>query len=488
MMKQVKKYGILTVQLIASGAFAGILCRTGVVPSKYLIAILALIILLWLLGALICMKTEKHIFIGNLYSFLMTVVLVYGSVNLFQTIEAMKAISSHGDEKIDEIVVAVLLDDPAENIKDAADYRFGVQYVLKGDEIRQAVTAIEQETEHAVKVTEYKNLQEQFAALYSREADAIVFNEAYLSLLEEETDIVTDKIKIIYSYSVEGKIEINMENDEKDEDEMLQTGETFAVYISGIDVFGSIKKTSRSDVNIIAFVNPQSKQILLVTTPRDYYVPLPGISGGRKDKLTHAGIYGVDVSMATLEQLYDTRLDYYARVNFTSLIEIVDALGGVDVDSEVAFKMADMDVVKGRNHFNGEQALAFSRERYHVAGGDFQRGKDQQAVITAMIRKILSPAILTGAGEIIQSVSKSVDTNMSYEEMQRLIRQQLESPASWNIKSVAAEGRGDRQVTFSMPGRSLYVAQPVMTSVEKIRKEITALQNGELLDDSTIIE
>ena len=197
----------------------------------------------------------------------------------------------------------------------------------------------------------------------------------------------------------------------------------FSVYISGIDVYGEIEQTSRSDVNIIATVNPKTHQILLVTTPRDYYVPIPGISRGQEDKLTHAGNYGVDVSMATLEELYQVKIPFFARINFTSLIDIVDHLGGVDVYSEYEFRTSRnsehvMDVQKGLNHFNGEEALAFSRERENVPGGDNQRGKNQQAVITAMIKKMISPQMLMKANSIIDDVSGNVETNMSQEQMQ----------------------------------------------------------------------
>ena len=269
--------------------------------------------------------------------------------------------------------------------------------------------------------------------------------------------------------------------------------ESFAVYISGIDVYGAIETNSRSDVNIIAVVNPTTHQILLVTTPRDYYVEIPGISGGAKDKLTHAGIYGVDASMATLGALYDTEIDFYARVNFTSLITMIDALGGVDVNSEQAFTTSYdsglvMDVAQGLNHFNGQQALAFSRERQNVDGGDFQRGKNQQAVITAMIKKAISPAILMGANGILESVGGNVDTNMSHEQIQELIKSQLASPAAWNIKSMAAEGTGDEQYCYSSGEALLYVTQPDMNSISAIQQAIDAVESGEILQDSEVAQ
>ena len=193
--------------------------------------------------------------------------------------------------------------------------------------------------------------------------------------------------------------------------------------------------------------------------------------------------------MATLENLYDMEIDFYARVNFTSLIDIVDALGGVEVESEYAFTTSEdsglvMDVVQGMNSFNGKQALAFSRERQNVPGGDNQRGKDQQAVITAMIKKMVSPAILTGANGIINSVSGNVETNMSETQIQDLIKQQLADGASWSIKSLAAEGTADSQYCYSYAGQPLYVTQPDAGSVETIKEALKAVENGEMLEGS----
>lgn len=481
--EKIMRYVLVVLHALTFLIFGTAVYRLGMLPEKYFAGLIVLLVILWCVGLFSLIRAKKHGVFGKLYCVLLIVVFCYGSLRVFETVDAMKTISSRGGEQVAQHVVAVLKDDPAQTIEDAADYQFGVQYVLKGGEIRRTVAEIEKETGRTLAVKEYDSIQEQLTALYAQEVNAIIFDEAFSELLEEEMPELKDSIRILTSYTVHREMKIV-----QPEEKSVKKDQNFAVYISGIDVYGSIRKTSRSDVNIIAFVNPKSHQILLVTTPRDYYIPLPGISGEKKDKLTHAGIYGVDVSMAALEQLYETEIEYYARVNFTSLIETVDALGGVDVNSEVAFDSGDFHVVKGMNHFNGEQALAFSRNRYQVAGGDFQRGRDQQAVITAMIRKMISPAILSGAGEIIESVSKNVDTNMSYEKMQELVKNQLDHPVSWNIKSMAAEGKGDRQETYSMPGRSLYVAQPVQESVDEIKEAVNALEKGEILENSTVVE
>ena len=180
-------------------------------------------------------------------------------------------------------------------------------------------------------------------------------------------------------------------------------------------------------------------------------------------------------------------------MNFTSLVQMVDALGGVDVISEQSFTTSSdtgavVNVAQGENHFNGQEALAFSRERMNVDGGDFQRGKNQQAVITAMIKKAISPAILTGANGLLSSVSGNVDTNMSQDQIQELIKGQLSGGSAWNIKSMAAEGTGDEQYCYSAAGSLLYVTQPDQNSITAIKQAIDAVENGEILPDSEVAQ
>ncbi len=298
-----------------------------------------------------------------------------------------------------------------------------------------------------------------------------------------------------YSMRINGtiaKITDNGQNgDTVGEDDTLVT-RSFTVYISGIDMYnddGGENGGGRSDVNIIAVVNPTTYQILLVTTPRDYYVEIPGVSEGMGDKLTHAGLYGVDASMRTLAQLYETEIDYYARINFSAMIEIVDALGGIDVESEYAFTTSEdsglvMDVQEGTNHFNGEQALAFSRERQNLDDGDNQRGKNQQAVITAMIRKMLSPTMLLRANAVLSSVSQNVETNISQDQINTLIKYQLRNEISWKIKSVAASGEPGEDYCYSTGDQLLYVTWPDYDVVNEIIGEVNMIEEGGILEDA----
>ena len=208
-----------------------------------------------------------------------------------------------------------------------------------------------------------------------------------MQMINESIENFENDVRILDTISI--KIESNVKVKDAD-----VTKESFNIYISGNDIYGNILSVSRSDVNIIATVNPNTHKILLTTVPRDFYVQLHGTSGYR-DKLTHAGVYGIDMSVSTMEDLLDLDINYYMRVNFTSLMKLVDAIGGVDVESDYSFRAASGEsFVKGINHMNGKQALAFSRERKAFSDGDRQRGKNQQKVIIAILNKTLSSTTL----------------------------------------------------------------------------------------------
>ena len=380
------------------------------------------------------------------------------------------------------MIVAVRADDPAETLEDAADYTFGVQFSKGSDNMQAAVSDIQKQIGSEIQTTECDSVQTQAQQLLDEEVDAIIYNGAYTSLMEENVTDFSKKIKILYTFDI--RVQLDFGNSGATDDSI--TKEPFTIYISGIDTYGEVSETSRSDVNLIAVVNPKTYQILLVTTPRDYYVPIPGISGGQKDKLTHAGIYGIDASMRTLGQLYETDINYYARLNFTSLIDIVDTLGGVDVYSELAFqtgKESDWRDANTNDYLNGEQALAFSRERHALADGDNQRGKNQQAVLTAMLRKCLSPTMLLKAGTIMNQVSSEVETNLSQAQINSLIKYQLNKNATWTIQSVAATGTNDKGYCYSSGDKLLFIMDPDEDVVQKIIDLANVVEEGGTLED-----
>ncbi len=450
---------IALIQLLLSFICVVMVGISGLLPMKYMLMIVLAAFLLFEIPYLLQYTKGKGNIIGIVISILICIGSIFGIYTISKVIGLMSAVGG-AEYKTDNMVVVVRKDDPAENIQDASDYQFGVQKALDKENTLKMCKELEKQINKSLNTKEYPGVVEEAQALLSGELDAAIYNSAFVSLIEGSIEGYSDQIKVIYQYGIKTKLE-PVEN--------KSVEDAFNIYISGIDVEGAVSTTSRSDVNIIMTVNPDTHKILLTTTPRDYYVPIPDISGGMPDKLTHAGLYGVDASMRTLEEIYDIDLSYYARVNFTSLIKIVDALGGIDVYSDYAFTAdaGGYSFQEGMNHMNGEQALAFSRERYSFSDGDNQRGKNQEAVITAILNKAMSPAILKNAGEIISDVSDSVETNMTQKEMSKFISMQLSSGASWDIQSASTQGilAGEYQPCFSSGGQPLSVMFPDENSI-----------------------
>jgi LCP family protein required for cell wall assembly len=308
---------------------------------------------------------------------------------------------------------------------------------------------------------------EQLLAATKADTTSAILQTSQMTLLKETDAATYNSLEVLATFTVRQSTSTANRD----------TTKPFVLYISGIDTYGDVTTVSRSDVNILAVINPQTGKMLLVTTPRDYYVQLHGTTGV-KDKLTHAGIYGVEMSKQTLEDLYQTPIDYYARLNFASLLKIVDTLGGVEVYSDQAFTAGGYHFTKGTQHMDGAQALAFSRERHSFADGDRTRGKNQERVIEAIVTKLSSPAILANYQSILTAVSGSIQTNASTSTIIGFMRQQLDAPHKWNVTSIAVDGTGSLQPTYSGGSTPLYVMQPDEASVAAARQRIQAIRGN----------
>ncbi len=474
-------FGIVGAQLVATVFFAYMVLELNILPTEYIIIMSVVLVVLWVAPFVGQYFSKKKGILVKVVSSILTIALFFGGFYVFQTSEAIAQITSQ-EVSIDSMVVVVRSGDFAETLEDVIDYTFGVQYATMAEETETTLEHIEGELGKAPMTQEYAGLTEQLFALIDGEIGAIIYNEAYSVMIEEVIPNYSDSVKIIHTYEIIEEVPIEEVVEEVIEEE---EDDTFTVYISGIDVYGSISKTSRSDVNILATVNPTTHQILLTTTPRDYFVQIPEVSGESYDKLTHAGLYGVEASMATLGELYDTEIDYYVRVNFTSVVEMVDALGGIEVYSDSGFTAFNgLSFSKGMNQLSGREALTFARERKNLSGGDLTRGTNQQKVITAMIDKVLSPALLTGALDILASVSDNIDTDIPEELLQELVKTQLEEGGDWDITSISAEGTGAMsRECYSLWGNNLSVIKPDETSVEYIHESIEAVRDGEVVEE-----
>ena len=338
----------------------------------------------------------------------------------------------------------------------------------------QVVDDVKEEIDSKVKVT-YKtedSLTDLGNNLINEDINIIFISSVQYDILNEEIEDFKDNTKILYTAKHE--LEVTKNEGSSGSKYSIDNG-IFNVYISGIDTSGSITNVARSDANILATINTNTHEVLLTSIPRDYYVTLH--SYGAKDKLTHSGIYGINETVSTVEDLLDVDINYYVRVNFTTVIKLVDTLGGVDINSEYDFTTTEgYHFNKGYNHVNGTEALAFSRERQAFANGDNQRVKNQQHVIEAIIKKVLnSNTILTKYTSILDSLEGSFQTNIKQDEISSLVREQLNNMSSWKITTNALTGTGANSPTYSMGSQQLYVMVPNASSVTSATQKIKAV-------------
>ncbi len=483
-------------QLLFSIALCAMLFYVGFIPDKYVIA--AIIFCVVLMVYQICAQIANSSYvIGRVLSICFCLIFLVGGYYLYDTYHAMAQISG-ADVKIDVISYYVLKDDPAQSLKDAKDYKFGILQVLDRENTDKALAEAKNEVGQDLQVVEFQDSSTLADALYAGEIQVAVINQGFVNTITDTRQFKTFKTDT--RELVQHEIETKLEQEEEEEEEDYATSVTtkpFIVYLSGIDVYGSLDKTSRSDVNVLAVVNPLTKKLLLVSTPRDYFVPLydnkgNSKSGGAGDKLTHAGIYGVEVSMGTLEHLYNVDIKYFVRVNFSSVKQIIDLLGGVKVYSDFEFissvgpyKGGHYYFKKGYNKVNGKKGLAYCRERKHFDNGDYQRGRNHQHMIEAILNKVMSPSVLADYPALLKTGKKSFQTNMSTKKIVSLCKMQLDDMAKWKISYANAAGNGTTSRTYSMPSTPLYVCAPDMSSVAKITAKINKFMNERPGDGTT---
>lgn len=482
---------LITVLLtIAVTLFMAILIQTKLLPGKLLLLAGAIFLMFVLIVCLLTRDATRtgSTIVGSLMTMILLITLMVGTPYLTKAVNALGNMTGINVE-VTDVGIYVKNDSSLQALSDLSGKNVGIMEVLDRENTDKAVEQIQAEV-GSMNVVCFPGLTEVVDGLLQDQSDAIVLNNAYLDLLTEMAgyENVLDQMREIHTQKTETVIE-NVQEETKggwnimdlfgggEKEEEENQDRVFTMFISGIDNRGGLIAKSRSDVNILACVNVDTRQVLLVSTPRDYYVPL-SISGGVPDKLTHAGIYGVDVCMDTLEMLYGIEIDYYFRVNFSGFENIIDALGGVTVHSDYAFNTKTHSFKEGDNHLDGAAALSFARERYAFKEGDRQRGENQMAVIKAVINKAMSPAILSNYTELLESVAGNFETSMPYDMIAELVRDQLNKGGSWNIVSCSVNGTGDMRVPYSM-SQSAYVMIPDQSTVDAAKAKIDMVYQGE---------
>lgn len=476
---------ITIIVIMLSVVFMGLLAMTKMIPTIYMLIIgIVLAVIAAIIWLLVWHTRYTGRFIGGtVLAVIMIAILAFGGFYINKTRSAISNISGETTE-VTQMAVYVKSDDAADSVEATAGYTYGILSSLDRENTDGAVAHLNSQFGTEVQTKEYAGLTELADGILNGEVNAMLLNSGYLSVYEDMdgyTDFST-KIKEVGTVDVESTIQSAEESTPIEPITTANGGKVYTIYLSGIDTRGEMTAKSRSDVNIIATVNTDTHEILLVSTPRDYFVPL-SISGGAPDKLTHAGIYGIDVCMDTLGMLYDIDINYYFRINFGGFVKVIDALGGITVNSDYDFDSKNIlgyHFNKGENYLNGEQALIFARERYAFQEGDRQRGKNQMEVIRGVVKKALSPEILTSYSSILSSLDGCFGTNITYEEIAQILQQQLTNGGDWTIVSYSVNGTGATEKPYSMSQKA-YVMVPDYNTVDKAKSLMEKVRNGEVV-------
>lgn len=487
---------IWTIQLIFEALTAVLLWKLDMLPMKYFAALLVLLVL----GAVVTRimmvrkagkwqregRSPRRI-VGCVLSVVMIALCAVASYAVLKLNNTFSAIT--GNKTVSSVVgVYVLADDPAQSIEDAADYTFAVSGTYDAEEVQAAIDEIETELSCELAIQSYDTSFAMVDALYAKNVDAILMSESYIDILESQEgyEDFSDRTRELSIHIVEKKSD-SLGDSVKNVIAAVKdpTKEPFLVYISGNDARRELLANGGSDVNILVAVNPEAKQILLVNTPRDYFVANPA-GDGAKDKLTHCGLYGIECSIEAMTLLYGQPISYYAKINFNGFRTLVDALGGVTVYSDVAFTAGGTNIKQGENHLNGTQALAFARERKNLSGGDNDRGKNQMKLIAAMIDQLSAGNLLANYADILSSLEGMFTTDMPMDTISGLVKMQLSDMSGWDVLSFAVTGSNGKDAPYALGGLYAYVMYPNEADVAHASDLIGRVLNGEVLTEADL--
>ena len=463
-------YILMGVYVILAGIVLFQMFRYNFLAFRFINIIITVLAVLLAIGAGIFIKKK----IAKVFTLLLLIFgITLGSIGVFG-IQQFVSVTSKLNETaaVSNYImsIAVLKDSEIESVSQLESVAAPVDN--DQENIQKLIDDIQKNQQKTLTVTSIESYLEAYKQLQSGEVKAIVLNEAFENIIESEYPNHADTIKKIYTMGVKKKVK----------GPKASKGNGMTIYVSGIDTYGPINSVSRSDVNILMTVNTDTKEVLLTTTPRDSYVPIADGGNNQYDKLTHAGIYGVDTSIHTLENLYDIDINYYARLNFTSFLKLIDLLGGIDVYNDQEFNAHTNNgkhYPVGNLHLNSTDALGFVRERYALADGDRDRGRNQQKVITAIIQKLTSTEVLTNYSAVIQGLQESVQTNMPVEVMTDLVNRQLEKGGKYDVQSQDLKGTGRMDLpSYAMPGSQLYMMEVSQDSLASVKAAMTSVLKG----------
>lgn len=475
---------LIVVQALTAAALIASMAMLGMLPVTYFTAISLFLVLMVILDAILEKKALKYhrihkrprVIIGAVLAVIMSAGSAFAA---YQIIQGDYTIGSVTGQNSDKVVYSVIVRKDSSYLKLNDLEHKALSFEKEDSNTKNVLNALSKE----VGVNSFPDGNSVLLAddLMKKKTQAVLINESYRSTIEDNQEDFTKSTRILWQYSIDKKA---MEKTNADVD-----NDTFSIFVSGVDSRGGVDETSRSDANMVITVCPKTHQVLLTSIPRDYYVKIAGTNGA-KDKLTHTGVLGTDCTVRTIEKMLDMHIDYYARINFAGVKNLVDALGGIKIYSDRELNLGDGEVsntivhiAKGTSTVNGTQALRFARERHSYEDGDSHRARNQQEVVAAVINKMSSPAVLKHYNKVLNAVQDCFRTNMDDRDIKKIVRLQLSSGKKWDIHRYELTGSGKTMTGgFMMPNANLYYMIPNEKSINRAKAYIRKMENGKKIE------
>lgn len=481
----------LSIVLVATaGIMVYEILKLEILPSNILMPVILVIILFSLILLLLINFCAHGLATKIIFSFLVILISVaygLGDYYLYSTASTLNTVTEQAAKSKNTVSLIVMAESAKEDVQDINGSKIGVLTNINKEGTKKSLNDISKQN-IGYSTEKFDNVPAMLQALYEGQVDAIILNEAYRSNVSEieNYENFNNETKVIHQtvyYTKEANNSLAVSD---------ITSKPFTILITGNDSFGALDEVSRSDVNMIVTINPLTSTILMTSIPRDAFVTEVcddyACKYGVEDKLTHTGIYGADTTKDTLENLLDIDINYIFRVNFSSMIDIVDALGGIDIDVAEGMAVSRFysdstleGVHEGQNHLNGKRALAYSRERKAYLDGDVQRARNQQQVLQAMFKKASSPEIITKYSNILKAVGKAFDTNMTTKEITSFIKYQLQASPSWKFEQYVLKGENTLKVSPEL-GMEVSAVELYAYSIQTASEKIEAVLDGKSSD------
>lgn len=482
---------VLSIVLVATaGIMVYEILKLEILPSNILLPVILVIILFSLILLLLINFCAHGLATKIIFSFLVILISVaygLGDYYLYSTASTLNIVTEQAAKSKNTVSLIVMAESPKTDVQDINGSKIGVLTNINKEGTKKSLNDISKQN-IGYSTEKFDNVPAMLQALYEGQVDAIILNEAYRSNVSEieNYENFNNETKVIHQtvyYTKEANNSLAVSD---------ITSKPFTILITGNDSFGALDEVSRSDVNMIVTINPLTSTILMTSIPRDAFVTEVcddyACNYGVEDKLTHTGIYGADTTKDTLENLLDIDINYIFRVNFSSMIDIVDALGGIDIDVAEGMAVSRFysdstleGVHEGQNHLNGKRALAYSRERKAYLDGDVQRARNQQQVLQAMFKKASSPEIITKYSNILKAVGKAFDTNMTTKEITSFIKYQLQASPSWKFEQYVLKGENTLKVSPEL-GMEVSAVELYAYSIQTASEKIQAVLDGKSSD------